>query len=146
MVYLVDKSIWTDEDFNEMGWHDSRLYSISLPNEKYKISFDIDYIFRWERDGDNISGFWVAPCLMEFYNVSEFRVQIPPKDNGGYNIIGFDISDVTRGEIQSTPNDAKVRRYKIEGEGGLIEFDAMGFVMTVKDAPVFSQNQSLGRE
>jgi len=27
------KEIWTEQDFGEMGWHDSSIFTISFPDE-----------------------------------------------------------------------------------------------------------------
>lgn len=61
MTYELDKKIWTDKDFEQMGWHDSNIYKIRLT---YDLEFDLDYILQWNRP--DLEGllftFWVAPA------------------------------------------------------------------------------------
>lgn len=68
------KPIWTDADFEEMGWHDGRLYGIIISDEDFSLTLDIDYIFKWENSSEEITGFWVSPCDLVFENVSGFKV------------------------------------------------------------------------
>ena len=46
MEYLLEKKIWTDADFAQMGWHDCRIYKLRLTRD---LELDIDYIFRWNQ-------------------------------------------------------------------------------------------------
>ncbi|TWF33683.1 hypothetical protein FHW36_112124 [Chitinophaga polysaccharea] len=46
MSYELEKSIWTEEDFEVMSWHDSQIYKMAL---KEDLEFDIDYIFKWNQ-------------------------------------------------------------------------------------------------
>lgn len=42
MTYTLEKTLWTDQDFDDMGWHDSRIHSIATIPEKFEVMFDID--------------------------------------------------------------------------------------------------------
>lgn len=44
--YQLEKYLWTEEDFNQMGWHDSNIYAIAF-GENFEFKLDIDYIFQW---------------------------------------------------------------------------------------------------
>ncbi|MEJ6979425.1 hypothetical protein WG906_03130 [Pedobacter sp. P351] len=46
MQYDLENQIWTEQDFDNMGWHDSSIYGIAF-GRPYELSFDIDYIFKW---------------------------------------------------------------------------------------------------
>lgn len=78
----IGKSIWTEADFEQMGWHDCTIYGMALKegddvlsNELY---FDIDYIFKWiypEQDESSFS-FWIAPCTLIFKQVFNLKKEI----------------------------------------------------------------------
>ncbi|OWV67778.1 hypothetical protein ATY76_12640 [Rhizobium sp. R339] len=136
---MIEKEIWTTEDFDVMGWHDCRLYSVSLPNENFEFKIDIDYIFKWERRGDLFTGFWVSECDLTFHNVSDFKIAIEPE-----NTIPTIISDITRENMRPTPNgDFFVWDYEIKFDKGVIRFSATGFTQKLRSQPVFSETQDL---
>ena len=43
----LEKAVWTDGDFEAMGWHDARLYSFLTLPDTFELAFDIDYIVQW---------------------------------------------------------------------------------------------------
>lgn len=42
--YKIEKHIWSETDYNEMGWHDNTVYSMAFDEDKYELMFDLDYI------------------------------------------------------------------------------------------------------
>ena len=64
MVYSLDKWVWTEADFDQMGWHDATIYAMQFGKD---ISFDIDYIFEWvQADKDDFFSFVIAPVTLVF--------------------------------------------------------------------------------
>jgi hypothetical protein len=64
MSYKLEKWIWTEADFGQMGWHDATIYAIQFGKD---ISFDIDYIFEWvQADKEDFFSFIVAPATLSF--------------------------------------------------------------------------------
>jgi hypothetical protein len=60
--YQSEKWVWTEADFDRMGWHDATIYAVQFGKD---ISFDIDYIFEWvHADEDNFFSFVVAPVTL----------------------------------------------------------------------------------
>ncbi len=132
---------WFDSDFSDMGWHDARLYAVALPDEDFKLTLDIDYIFKWEKLYDSVTGFWVSPCDLIFGNVSSFKVSI---DFGDTNLLF--ISDIQRKNKRLTPNGKYSEwDYQIQCDNGLISFSATGFEQRVRKQPVLSKTQDLAR-
>ncbi len=43
-VYLLEKTIWTDADFDLMDWHDCPVYALSFDGNN-NLLFDIDLYF-----------------------------------------------------------------------------------------------------
>ena len=135
------RECWLDSDFADMGWHDSRLYAVVLPDEEFKLTLDIDYIFKWEKSSDSVTGFWVSPCDLIFSNVSNFKVEI---DFGNTNLLF--ISDIKRTNERLTPNGKYTEwDYEIECDNGLISFSATGFEQRVRKQPVLSESQDLDK-
>lgn len=75
MTYELEKRIWSEIDFDQMGWHDSTIYQISLTED---LIFDIDYIFQWNKP--EIEGlpftFWVAPATLVFKKIKNFSFDL----------------------------------------------------------------------
>jgi hypothetical protein len=62
--YQLEKWVWSDADFDQMGWHDAKIYAVQFGEN---ISFDIDYIFEWVKsDADDFFSFVVAPATLVF--------------------------------------------------------------------------------
>lgn len=65
------RTIWTNEDFEEMGWHDSYVHAVSFPTSDNGLSLDLDYLFKWVVNHEtNLFDFWVSPCILTFMDVS----------------------------------------------------------------------------
>lgn len=133
------KEIWTNDDFSEMGWHDSRLYQLKFPDEGCNFVLYLDYIFKWEKQDDDFFKFWVSPCEMIFHNVVDADINISFKKS-----IGIDIIDIKRTKIGLTPNGKMIDwKYLIETDKGNIELIATDFQMKVISQPIFSSSQSI---
>ncbi len=135
------KNVWTDSDFNEMGWHDCRLYSVIIPGEDLKLKFNLDYIFEVEKKENEFKGFWVAPCELHFFNVIGLKINIEITDT----ILLF-ISDIRRLNERLTPNGKSTEwDYEIECDNGDISFSATGFRQELKSQPILSKTYDLNR-
>src|SRR5438309_8662854 len=73
----LEKIIWTEEDFENMKWHDCNIYAIAF-GVNYELSFDIDYIFRWVQPTGESEDFkfLVSPCTLIFENVRDLKLDI----------------------------------------------------------------------
>lgn len=135
------KHIWTDADFDEMGWHDSRVYSLSFPDENFEFSLDIDYIFQWVQPTDISFQFWVSPCTLVFKDVTDLKVDIDFSNSITVSIIGIERSSVR----MSQNGKAIIWKYIIETDKGILTFLSTGFRQYVRDNPSLSNSQDLGR-
>jgi hypothetical protein len=77
----LEKKIWTEVDFNIMGWHDNPIYALSLGGDDPVIKgllLDIDYIFEWIRPipSETTFSFWIAPATLCFKDVSDVKINI----------------------------------------------------------------------
>lgn len=136
------KEIWTELDFEDMGWHDCHIHAMSFPNEELEISFDIDYLFKWELDDkSNLYKFWVSPCILFFYNVINLKIDIDFQ-----NAIGLDILDINKKNLRlSADKKINLWDFEIATDKGLIKFESSGYKQVVKNQPICSESQILAR-
>jgi len=132
------KEQWTDFDFEQMGWHDSKLYAIGIPDEKLELSLDIDYIFKWENTGNEAYEFWVSPCTLTFRDVLNLKVNFDLFDS-----TGIDILSITRKIDKQVSNEVTIWSYFVETDKGSISFVATGFNQRVRAQPILSKSQNL---
>ena len=67
-VYELEKEVWSETDFDVMGWHDASIWSMVSNAKQLEYLFDIDYIFKWiyPKENEKYFKFWVAPATMFF--------------------------------------------------------------------------------
>jgi hypothetical protein len=130
------KSIWRDEDFESMNWHDSRLYQIYFPDDSCEFKVFIDYIFKWVQDKESFK-FWVAPCELIFHNVTNLKINLLFE-----NQVGVDIGGIIRNKIGLTPNKLYHQwDYEIITDKGNLNFTTTGFTMNLLSEPNYSNSQ-----
>jgi hypothetical protein len=137
-TYKLEKSLWTEEDFDVMGWHDCHIHAISF-RDNFDLLFDIDYIFKWVTH-QKYFDFWVSPCTLVFENVYDIRFDL------SYSTGGIEIDDITR-ETPSVPKNAEhIGRgleftWSIQLQEGLIDFKSVGYKQYVRKLPVCQREQ-----
>ena len=143
--YTPDKLIWTESDFEIMGWHDCHIHAIAFDelSEKFELVLDLDYIFKWI---DPIApqknySFWIAPCTLIFENVHSLSLDLQSVD-------GLEIDNVSRANVRVPRNSEFIHRDKewdwtIECQEGTITFCSVGFKQFVRSPPVRNDAQSL---
>src|SRR5438876_153627 len=98
--YLLEKLIWSDADFEQMGWHDVYIYAFGALAETFELVFDIDYILDCVLPTlpDQHYRFWIAPATLVFENVHDIKFRV--SSQGGYLIL----DDLQRSNEQLTPS------------------------------------------
>lgn len=72
--YQLEKWVWSEADFDQMGWHDARIYAVQFGKD---ISFDIDYIFEWVKsDADDFFSFIVAPVTLTLSEPTSILINV----------------------------------------------------------------------
>ncbi|WP_295231451.1 hypothetical protein [uncultured Chryseobacterium sp.] len=137
LINMEVKNIWTDIDFEEMGWHDSHIYSILFPDERLKLVLDIDYIFKWVLNEETgFYNFWVSPCSLIFMDVLNLKIDINFE-----NSIGLNIEDINRSNPRLSANgEVTLWDYSISTDIGAITFKSSGYKQQVKQQPVYSSS------
>src|SRR5687767_3437713 len=128
MTYEIEKRIWTDSDFDKMGWHDNHIYKIRLTED---LEMDIDYIFKWNQP--NLEGlpftFWVAPATLVFKNIENLRFE-------------FDIELEDSFEIEDIERENK-NQWTVITRQGNIQFTSEGFEQFIRQDPSFQFGQTI---
>jgi hypothetical protein len=145
-TFELNKSIWKQSDFQEMGWHDASIYGISIEKKAGQqlpdLQFDIDYIFKWVNPGpsEHSFSFWVAPCTLVFHEIFALQIDI---DSG---LLIFDSLEIDDIELIRTETDKKGETqyfWEIGLHIGAIYFQSKGFTQIVKKQPVHTIQQGL---
>lgn len=128
MSYTLEKQIWTEADFAQMGWHDCNIYKIRLTQD---LEFDIDYILKWNKP--DLEGlpftFWVAPATLVFKSVQDLTFDF---DIGFEN--AFEIEDIEMLEG---------KHWTVITRQGFIQFNAKGYEQYIRQEPFFEFEQTI---
>lgn len=145
-IFELDKLIWTQDDYEQMGWHDCGIYGLAfLPVDETGVShlvFDIDYIFKWVNPvppKQNFS-FWVAPCTLIFKNAFALTINI---DKRGNATDVLEIADLHLVDKTEQETNKFIYEWTIELQEGQINFKSSGFDQIVKQQPIYTDGQSL---
>ncbi|OSZ78450.1 hypothetical protein CAP35_09415 [Chitinophagaceae bacterium IBVUCB1] len=129
MDYKLEKRIWTDADFDVMGWHDNKVYWTHLDKD---LVLDIDYILQWiDYDTPANYSYVIAPATLVFKQPQGFRFGI---DGNRYCL---EILDITR------KNTKKGTLWTITMVEGEFKFYSKGFVQYIRQDPFFEHGQSI---
>jgi hypothetical protein len=141
-AYAPEKLVWTEEDFERMGWHDATLHGIAFLTETFELVLDLDYIFEWveHSEPEPHFTFWVAPCTLVFENVFDLRIELEPYPE-------VSVADLTRADPGVPRNADVIGRaadwlWKLECHQGVITFRAAGYTQYVRATPMHGE-QSL---
>jgi len=147
--FEIDKSIWSQEDFKEMGWHDATIYGLTFEKKESAwtadLILDIDYIFKWGQPippSTNFT-FWVAPCTLIFTEVFALQMELNTED---YSIQGIEIADLHLLKTENHNSGAITYHWNIELQNGLIKFHSNGYTQIVRKKPVHIAGQSLSMD
>ena len=138
--YELEKAVWTDADFEQMGWHDCQVHAIAFDAQNWSLLLDLDYIFKWDepKPPDQNYGFWIAPVTLKFLNAHSVSADFDIKH------LELAIADVHRGKSRETPNGAMTEfLYHLECQEGSLRLWATGFQMIVRREPILKRVQCL---
>jgi len=146
--YELEKYVWSQDDFDRMGWHDCCIYSIAFfpfvfpdnPNDvdSYKpseLAIDLDYIFEWidPEEGDVYFRYMISPSTLVFSNV--YDIQIKSKN------CEMIIDSITRDDERKRKNKKSIDwLWKITCHSGSICFRSEGFLQYTRKAPELCHN------
>lgn len=137
--YVPEKSIWTDADFDVMGWHDCRVHALAILGESYELALDLDYILTWVSPVLPAVHFqfWVAPATLVFADVTDLKIELATD-------FELEIADLLR---DAAPDALQSRaRWRFEFRQGLISLEAAGYAQYLRRPPILCRSQCLTRE
>jgi hypothetical protein len=155
----VEKYIWTDDDFELMGWHDVKVHAISFQESHgtfgsvsklgyyplplgSRLLLDLDYIVEWVRPTppERHFSFWISPATLVFENVQRVaggELDLVP----GYGLL-LDIQSLDRSE----PHPSGVSDWALEGHNFTLSLSSTGYRQYLRRRPVSSTHQYLSLE
>jgi hypothetical protein len=139
-LYQLDKSIWTETDFEAMSWHDCYIHALSLGKQD-KLLLDIDYIFKWIlMKNKKHYQFLIAPCTLIFENVYDIELE-----SLNTPLI---IDNISRDNPQTPKNAEYIGKeteydWIIETTVGEISFKSVGYKQYIRKQPVLLRSQEI---
>ena len=132
----LTKSVWTDADFDVMGWHDAHLHCFSVLPESWELVMDLDYIAKWvhPEEGETYFRFWVSPVTLVFADLQHLDVRIQMDA-----LCEIDVLDLHR-EPGERDGDW---RWSVELGPGEISFNSTGFKQFFRKEPMLVDRQML---
>ena len=80
----VARTVWTEADFDVMGWHDNKIHAMAVepgPDYPGRLLLDLDYIIEWvapEPPARDLSS-WICPATLVFDPASPARATAPDR-------------------------------------------------------------------
>jgi hypothetical protein len=139
-TYQLEKTLWTDADFELMSWHDCPIHALSF-NRNHQLLLDIDYIFKCVLTSNKKHyQFWIAPCTLIFENV--YKIEL---ESAHTTLI---VENISRENPKVPKNAAYIGReteydWFIETTVGEIDFTSVGYKQYVRQAPVLLKTQEI---
>jgi hypothetical protein len=130
--YQFKKWVWTEKDFDHMGWHDATVYGVRLTSN---LEIDLDYIFQWnqpEVEGFHFT-FWVAPCTLVFESPTSLTFELTRSFDDKW----LEIQDI---ELSVVDNE---KYWTIITQQGDISFKADSFKQIVRKIPSLQLGQNV---
>ena len=145
--YTPEKWIWTEADFDLMGWHDSQIHAIAFSPDDFELSFDIDYIFEWidPQPNETYFKFWITAATLVFKNVHDVEFEIESY-NGNLEIDNIKREDKSPPVNAEFIGNANEWLWTIECQEGEIKFRSVGFEQFIRTAPVLTHSQTIDRK
>jgi hypothetical protein len=128
------KSVWSDADFDEMGWHDATIHGLCVERTADglpRLLFDLDYIVRWVHPvaPEVYFSFWVAPATLAFDAVGDLGGDLDFKGMSP----DLEVADLHR----LAPQDGWPDRpgWHVEGHAFELTFHATGYRQYFRQVP-----------
>lgn len=144
--FILDKSIWTHDDFEIMGWHDANIYGLAIERneDSWNADFllDIDYIFNWVHPvpPEQNFKFWVAPCTLIFKECFDLHIDFKTDE------FCLDLIEIVDLNLKSKTEQEKnkfVYEWTIELQQGQITLKSYGLEQIVRYQPKLVDEQIL---
>ena len=144
-AHALGKALWTDADFELMGWHDATIHAIAFEwsDDQAALLIDLDYIVHWikPQPPSQAFSFLVAPATLVFENVWSLDGDLSAQRTL------LEIADLHRLEAETDrQRNAMVSPWRIEGQNFELRFFAAGFHQHFRTVPRPSASQRLSAD
>ncbi len=140
--------ILSEKDYEDMDWHDCRIYGFIFDTREYEfyqetdLVFDIDYIAEWIKEPNSSSlSFKVAPCTLVFENIWDLEINIDTKASQ-YSPNHFEIYSLSLIDKELF-NGFYTYTWLIELLIGKIQFCSKGYQQFMRQPPIKTGSQRL---
>lgn len=144
--FILDKSRWTQDDFEIMGWHDANIYGLTIEKNEENCTadllLDIDYIFKWVQPipPAKTFTFWVAPCTLIFKECFDLHIDL---NTDGSCLELMEITDLyLKSKVEQETNKF-VYEWTIELQQGQICLKSYGLEQIIRKYPKHVKGQVL---
>jgi len=141
----MNKTQWTEIDFEDMSWHDCRINAIALDQDgewQSDLVLDLDFIVEWLCGPDKTCRFRVAPSILRFVNVDNLKMDVSLKFKQPLEIFSIERSEIPAGGYENFHWTIRVQSYPGLKEN-FIEFDSTGFIQELTGNAIETEAQSL---
>jgi hypothetical protein len=137
----LDKSVWTEADFEAMGWHDVAVHALATEAEDHnpgRLLIDLDYIVEWipPTGDETYFSFWIVPATLVFNHAWDLAVDIALHSSA----LELDLDAITRTLGQPFGRST----WTLEGHNFTLAVTSEGFRQYLRTAPIWSSSQRLG--
>jgi hypothetical protein len=137
------KAVWTEADFDTMGWHDNAIHAVAVepvPDNPGRLLLDLDYIVEWVSPTSPAStlDFWICPATLVFDPAWDLTADV---DTRGWAFQLF-LNAIT----WSGPDERGNSEWTLSGDRFTIEVGSPGFTQYLRRAPVLSDGPWLSVE
>lgn len=140
---------WTEQDFEELSWHDNYIHGFSLVAGEHgagELVIDLDYILDWQgRNQDGQYQFRIAPAELTFAEVTNLNFSLDYASVSA--AMGpFSIDGIERHVEARERYNAIVWTINVSFPAGQIIFEASGFRQVLRGTAQVTDQQFLTRE
>ncbi|WP_083270079.1 hypothetical protein [Lacunisphaera limnophila] len=141
-ICRLEKSVWSEADFEKMGWHDVVVHALAFDTERHELLLDIDYIFAWvdPLPPSRYFSYWLSPSTLVFHDAWDLKFDYD-------SAFGLQLGGIVRREARVRPHphpEGKKEEWhwNLEGNEGELMFWATGYSQFTRHLPMHHTGQS----
>jgi hypothetical protein len=131
----VAKTVWTETDFDAMGWHDNAIHAMAVEqgtDYPGRLLLDLDYIVgRVAPPARNLSS-WICPATLVFENAGDLTTDV--------DLQGRAFQLFLNAIRRDGPDERGFSQWTLTGDNLTIELSARGFTQYLRRPPVLVQS------
>lgn len=139
----VERAVWTDADFEAMGWHDCTVHAIAMTESgdgpefgAAEFGLDIDYILRWVKPVDVHYRLWIVPATLVFHDVWGVKGELDAQR------VLLELDGIER-RAAVRPDGTAFTTWTLSGHDFGLELVAAGYTQWLRRAPLLADLQRL---